>query len=141
MIEFSFIVLLLKHLNIRLLASSDCTTSSCTPATAEVDPELFKDFKRTIQWDINVPDRTVLTLDFPSYGLKDISAAGNCQDGFQHTVSTTKYDGTIKTSRYCKGGTVSGLDALGATTVTLDVPKGGELTKTAFSVKATPRRE
>lgn len=129
------------NLNIWVLISSDCTKSSCIPAAAEVDPNLFKDFKRILKWDINVPDRTVLTLDFPSYGLKDISAAGSCPDGFQHTVSTTKYDGTIKTNRYCKDGTVSELDALGATTVMLEVPKGGELTKTAFSVKATPRRE
>ncbi|XP_017275018.1 CUB domain-containing protein 1 [Kryptolebias marmoratus] len=128
--------------SVKMTSKIGCTKSSCTPAAAEVDPNLFKDFKRTIKWDINVPDRTLLSLDFPSYGLKDNSAMGKCQNGFQHTVSTTKYDGTIQMKTYCKDGTASKLEnLLGATTVTVEVPKGGELTeKTAFNVKAAPRR-
>lgn len=124
-----------------LLISSGCTESTCTEAAAGADPDLFKDFKRTIEWYITIPDRTVLTLDFPNYGLKENSATENCQDGFQHTVSTTKYDGTTKTNSYCKGGSMSKLELLGATTVTLDVPKGGEMPKTALNLKASQRSE
>ncbi|KAF7210897.1 CUB domain-containing protein 1 isoform X1 [Nothobranchius furzeri] len=118
-----------------------CTTSSCTPAVANVDPTLFKDFKRTLMWDISVPERTVLSLDFgPSYGLKDISTTDNCQDGYKYTVSTSRFDGTIQTNSYCKDGKVSQLELLGATTVTLELPTGGDLDRTVFNVNTTPRR-
>uniref|UniRef100_A0A3P8SNR5 CUB domain containing protein 1a n=1 Tax=Amphiprion percula TaxID=161767 RepID=A0A3P8SNR5_AMPPE len=116
-----------------------CTESSCSPAAAEVDPELFKDFKRSLTWDISVPEKTVLTLDFPAGGLKHISAAENCQDGYRYSVSTTKNDGKIKANSYCRGGAVSHLDLLGTTMVTAEVPKGGELNRTVLNVKAAPR--
>ncbi|KAL7382244.1 hypothetical protein ABVT39_019415 [Epinephelus coioides] len=114
-----------------------CTHNSCTPAAGEVDPDLFKDFKRSLTWYISLPEKTVLTLDFPG-GLKEISETENCQDGFHYTVSTTKSDGNSKINTYCKGGTVSRLELLRATTVTVDVPEGGELD--SFTVKAAPRR-
>lgn len=119
--------------------SSVCSTSSCSPSVGETDPSLFKDFKRSLKWDISVPERTVLTLDFPGDGLKEISGVENCQDGYRYSVSTTKSDGTVKTNSYCKGGTVSQLDLHGVTTVTVEVPKGGDLDQTAFNVKAAPR--
>ncbi len=127
-----------KNSNIYHICYPECTTSSCTPAAGEVDPNLFKDFKRSLTWDISVPERTVLTLDF-SGGLKELSGAENCQDGPQYTVSTTKSDGKTKTNSYCKSGTVSHLDLLGTTAVNVEVPKGGELDSTAFTVKAAPR--
>ncbi|XP_028255224.1 CUB domain-containing protein 1 [Parambassis ranga] len=125
--------------SVKMKKRIECTETSCTPAAAEVNPNLFKDFKRSITWDISVPERTVLTLDFPSDGLKDKSASENCQDGFQYSVSSTKSSGEVKTTSYCKGGTVSHLDLLGVTTMTVDVPKEGELEKTVFNVKAAPR--
>ncbi|XP_051247553.1 CUB domain-containing protein 1 [Dicentrarchus labrax] len=124
--------------SLKMKKKIECTKSSCTPAAGEVDPNLFKDFKKSLTWDISVPERTVLTLDFPG-GLKEMTGAENCQDGHQYSVSTTKGDGKIKTNSYCKGGTVSHLDLLGATTVTAEVPKGGDLDSTAFTVKAAPR--
>ncbi|XP_029977107.1 CUB domain-containing protein 1 [Salarias fasciatus] len=117
----------------------ECTQSSCTPAAAEVDPDLFKDFERSLRWDVGVPDRTELSLDFPGDGLKEISAGESCEDGFLYSVSTTKNDGRIKTSSYCRGGMVSHLDLLRATTVTVDAPKGGDVEKTVFSIRAAPR--
>ncbi|KAF3834018.1 hypothetical protein F7725_025222 [Dissostichus mawsoni] len=105
----------------------ECTQSSCTPAAGEVEPDPFKDFKRSLTWDITVPERTVLTLDFPG-GLKEISAAETCEDSHQYSVSTTKSDGNTQTKRYCKRA---------ATTVTVEVPKDGELGP--FNVKAAPR--
>ncbi|MEQ2166282.1 hypothetical protein GOODEAATRI_026298 [Goodea atripinnis] len=125
--------------SMKMTTKIECTKISCNPAVAEVDPELFKGFKKTITWDISVPDRTVLTLDFPRDGLKQISASENCEDGFQYMVSTTRSDRQLKTSSYCKGGTESKLDLLGAKTVTVQVPKGGELDRTIFSLKASPR--
>lgn len=118
---------------------SECTTSSCSPSVGGTDPNLFKDFKRSLRWDISVPERTVLTLNFPGDGLKEISGAENCHDGYQYLVSTTKSDRNIKTNSYCKGRTVSQLDLYGVTTVTVDVPKGGDVDQTAFSVTAAPR--
>ncbi|XP_070778267.1 CUB domain-containing protein 1 [Enoplosus armatus] len=125
--------------SVAITRTIECTKSSCTPAAGEVDLDLFKDFKRSLTWDISVPERTVLTVDFPGGGLKQMSGAENCQDSFQYSVSTTKNDGKVKTSSYCKDGTVSHLDLLGATTVTVEVPKDGELDSTAFTVKAAPR--
>ncbi|KAM6974153.1 CUB domain-containing protein 1 isoform 1-T2 [Tautogolabrus adspersus] len=116
-----------------------CTQSACTPAAGDVEPNLFQDFKRSFTWDISVPERTVLTLVFPSDGLKEMSGAESCQNGFQSSVSTTKGDGTIKTKNYCKGGAVSHLELLGATTVDAEVPKDGELDSSAFTVKVAPR--
>ncbi|XP_069548820.1 CUB domain-containing protein 1 [Brachyistius frenatus] len=125
--------------SVKIKRKIECTASSCTPAAAEVDPNLFEDFKRSLTWDISVPERTVLSLDFPGDGLKDISAAENCQGGDEYSVTTIKSDGKIKSNGYCKGGPVSHLDLLRATTVTTEVPKGRELNETAFNVKAAPR--
>lgn len=120
--------------SIRIEKKIECTQSSCTPAVGEVEPGPFKDFKRSLSWDISVPERTVLTLGFPG-GLKEMS--GNCQDGHQYAVSTIKSEGMIEIKSYCKGGTVSHLDLLGETTVIVEVPGGSELD--SFTVKAAPR--
>ncbi|XP_071356553.1 CUB domain-containing protein 1 [Trachinotus anak] len=125
--------------SVKVKKKIECTKSSCTPAAGEADPNPLKDFKRSLTWDISVPERTVLTLEFPGDGLKEISGTENCKDGYQYSVSTTKSNGNIKTNSYCKGGTVSHLDLLGMTTVTVEVPQEGELDQTPFSVKATPR--
>ncbi|CAK6965839.1 CUB domain-containing protein 1-like [Scomber scombrus] len=125
--------------SMKMKKNIECTKSSCTPATGEIDPTLFKDFKRTLTWDFTVPERTVLTLDIAVDKLKVISAPDQCQDGFQYSVSTTKSDGTIKTNSYCRGGTLSHLNLLGLTTVTVEVPKGEQLNKTLFTAKAAPR--
>ncbi|XP_045915638.1 CUB domain-containing protein 1 isoform X2 [Micropterus dolomieu] len=117
----------------------ECTKSSCTPAAGEVDPNLFKDFRRSLTWDITVPEATVLTLDFAGDGLKEISGAENCQNGYQYSVSTTKSDGKIKTNSYCEGGILSHLELVGVTTVTVELPKEGELNSPAFTVNAAPR--
>ncbi|XP_034561437.1 CUB domain-containing protein 1-like isoform X2 [Notolabrus celidotus] len=123
--------------SVKMKKKIECTQSSCTPAEGNIAADLLKDFKRSITWDISVPQRTVLSLDFTGDGLKEVTAAESCQDGFQYSVSTTKSDGTTKNKKYCKGGKVSHLELLGATTVTAEVPKDGD--SPAFTVKAAPR--
>ncbi|XP_035039349.2 CUB domain-containing protein 1 [Hippoglossus stenolepis] len=125
--------------SVKMEKKIECTQTSCAPAAGDVDPSLFVDFKRSITWDIKVPERTVISLDFTGAGLKAISGAESCKDGYQYSVSTTKGDGSIKDQSFCRGGTVSHLDLLGATTVTVEVPKEGEVEQKVFSVKATPR--
>ncbi|XP_054620617.1 CUB domain-containing protein 1-like [Dunckerocampus dactyliophorus] len=117
----------------------ECTKNSCTPTSGELDPGLLKDFKRTLKWDISVPERTILTLELPSGGLRQLSAQAECQDGPRYSVSTTRHDGQIKTKSYCSGGSLSRLDLLGFTTVTVEVPQGEELDRTIFTAKAAPR--
>lgn len=117
---------------------SECTKSLCTPTAAEVDPELFKGFKRSLIWDIVVPEHTVLSLIF-SGGLKLMSGVEKCPDDQQYTVTTTKSGGRVKTNSYCKSGALSQLDLLGLTTVATEVAKDGEPEATAFTVKAAPR--
>uniref|UniRef100_A0A8C5GCQ0 CUB domain-containing protein 1-like n=2 Tax=Gouania willdenowi TaxID=441366 RepID=A0A8C5GCQ0_GOUWI len=117
----------------------ECTQMSCSPAVAKVNSSLFKDFKRSFLWNISVPDKTVITLNFPADGLKVVPATEGCEDGHQYSVSTKKNNGKIKRSGYCRGGTVSRLDLLGTTSVTFDVPKGSDMDGTAFSVGAAAR--
>nr|XP_057902681.1 CUB domain-containing protein 1 [Doryrhamphus excisus]XP_057902682.1 CUB domain-containing protein 1 [Doryrhamphus excisus] len=117
----------------------ECTKNSCTPTTGELDPSLLKDFQRTLKWDISVPERTILALELPSGGLRQLSAQDECQDGPRYSVSTTRHDGQIKTKNYCSGGALSRLDLLGLTTVTVEIPRGEELDRTIFTAKATPR--
>lgn len=89
-------------------------------------------------WDISVPDRTVLNLEFPK-GLAELSGAPNCPNSLQVSVETTKSDGTVKSQRYCEGGAASHLDLFGPTTVNVHVPKEAEVEGRLFSVKAAPR--
>lgn len=116
----------------------ECTESICTPSAGEVLPDLFEDFQRSITWNISIPERTVLTLEFP-VGLAALSGAETCPNSLQYSVVTTKSDGTVKTQHYCKSGTVSHLEMFRATTVTVDVPKEEEVEGTLFTVKAAQR--
>ncbi|KAM3858171.1 CUB domain-containing protein 1 [Diretmus argenteus] len=118
----------------------ECTTSSCSPATGAVQPDLFKEFKRSLTWDISVPAKTVLTLDFAGDGLKETTEPDTCKDGRRYSLSTTTSDGAVRTKSYCRGGPVSHLDLLGPTAVSADVPKGGDVEETAFTAKAALRR-
>lgn len=116
----------------------ECTKTLCAPDAAEVHSDLFEGFQRSLTWNIGVPDRTVLTLEFPS-GLAELSGAQKCPDGLQVSVSTTRSDRTVKSQRYCRSGTASRLELLGATSVTVEVPKEEELEGRAFTVTAAPR--
>ncbi|XP_034017126.1 CUB domain-containing protein 1 [Thalassophryne amazonica] len=116
-----------------------CTRTSCSSATGHVHPTLLKEFQRAIMWDIVVPERTELTLGFPGDGLTETSGPEKCDNRIQYTVKTTKADGKSKIKNYCQAGPVSHLDLLGTTTVTVDIPKGGELGPTAFTVKVVQR--
>lgn len=116
----------------------ECTKTLCTPNAAEVHSDLFEDFQRSLTWDISVPERTVLTLEFPT-GLAELSGAETCPKGLRFSVSTTKSDGAVKTQRYCRSGTMSQLELLGATTVNVEVPKEEGMEEKPFTVKAAPR--
>ncbi|XP_054879686.1 CUB domain-containing protein 1 isoform X2 [Poeciliopsis prolifica] len=122
----------------KMTTKIECTQTSCTPASAEVDLDLFKGFKKTLTWDVTVPDRTVLTLEFP--GLKEKSASEDCEDGIQYTVTTMRTDGQMRTNSYCKHGPVSQLDLFGNMAVTVEVSKEGEPDQTVFNTTAAPRR-
>lgn len=125
--------------SVKMQKTIECTQSSCTPAAGELNLDPFKDFKRSFNWDVSLPERTVLSFDFPGGGLKELPEAESCQDGFQYTVKTQKSDGSVKTINYCKGGAVSHLEFLRATSVTAEVPKDGELDSPLFTAKSTPR--
>lgn len=118
---------------------SDCTKTSCTPTVGEIDPNLFKEFKRSLTWDISVPERTVLSLDIAGEKLKARSPSDKCLDDYHYSVSTTKSDGQVSAKSFCRGGTLSHMELLGVTTVTVEVPAGADLDTTIFSAKAAPR--
>lgn len=121
-----------------LLFFLECTQSVCTPAAGEIFPDLFKDFQRSILWVINVPDRTVLSLEFPK-GLAEFYGDPNCPNNLMVSVETTKSDGTVASQHYCESGTASQMDLFGPTTVNVRVPKETEVEERQFSVKAAPR--
>ncbi|KAF7664085.1 hypothetical protein LDENG_00190760 [Lucifuga dentata] len=116
----------------------ECTQSSCTPATGEVDPNFFKGFKRSMTWYVNVPEWTEINLDFPGDGLKEIFGSDKCEDGYQYSVQPF-INKEVETKKYCKSGLVSYLDLPRFSSFTAEVPKGGELDSTVFTVKASPR--
>ncbi|XP_061123640.1 CUB domain-containing protein 1 [Syngnathus typhle] len=124
---------------VRVETTIECTQSSCTPTAGELNPNTWKDFGRTLKWDISVPDRTVLTLELPRENLKEIAAQDKCQEGPQYSVSTTRSNGKIVTKRYCRGGPLSRLDLLGTTAVIVEVPQGEDMDRTIFTTKAAPR--
>ncbi|XP_056154697.1 CUB domain-containing protein 1 [Lampris incognitus] len=125
---------------VQILRKIECTKMSCSPAMGEVQPKFFTEFQKTITWDITVPEKTVLTLDFPGDGLKEITASDKCQDGYQYSLSTTNAEGEVKTKNFCRIGPLSHLDLLRKATVTLEIPKEGDLDSAAFTVKAVPRK-
>ncbi|XP_077362600.1 CUB domain-containing protein 1 isoform X2 [Festucalex cinctus] len=125
--------------SVEVQTTIECTKSSCTPTDGELDPSLWKDFKRTLKWDIRVPDRTTLTLELPGDNLKRVAAQDECQEGPRYSLSTTRSDGQVKTNSYCRGGPVTRLDLLGRTAVTVEASRGDEMYRTIFTAKAAPR--
>ncbi|CAL8299438.1 unnamed protein product [Lota lota] len=125
--------------NVRLQRKIECTETACTPATGKLQPSLLTDFPRTFRWDVSLPERTVLTLDFPAPGLKETTAAAGCRDGHKYSFRTTSRDGTEKETTYCGGGPLARLSFPGKTSLALEVPRGAELGADAFAAKAVPR--
>lgn len=123
---------------IQITRDIECTTDTCSPSTGEARPDLFREYDRSLTWDLKVPDGTVLGLDFPDSGLEPLTAPGKCQDGYQYTVRTTDVSGEVITQTYCKNGSLSHLDAVGQSTVTLLVPQGEDVDSTVFTVAAKP---
>lgn len=122
---------------VKITNKIECTKTSCTPDAAAVDPELFKGFKRTLTWDITLPPKTILTLDFPAPGLEE--TAGSCPDGFQYVISSSRGEGALKSNTYCRGSSASSLSLPGETSVLLEVPKDQDLPHTQFTAKAAER--
>ncbi|XP_055081457.1 CUB domain-containing protein 1 [Periophthalmus magnuspinnatus] len=122
---------------VKITENIECTESSCTPDAAEIDLDLFKGFKRTLTWDISLPPKTVLTLDFPESGLEETS--GSCPDGFQYFISSSKSDGTPIKSSYCRGTSLSSLYQSGQTNIILEVSKDQDLPLTLFRANAAKR--
>ncbi|KAJ0003465.1 hypothetical protein NQD34_008563, partial [Periophthalmus magnuspinnatus] len=122
---------------VKITENIECTESSCTPDAAEIDLDLFKGFKQTLTWDISLPPKTVLTLDFPESGLEETS--GSCPDGFQYFISSSKSDGTPIKSSYCRGTSLSSLYQSGQTNIILEVSKDQDLPLTLFRANAAKR--
>lgn len=123
--------------SVKIANKIECTKTLCSPKAATVDPELFKGFKRTLTWDITVPPKTILTLDFHGPGLEE--TPDPCGDGFQYLITSKHSDGTAKKRSYCRGSSVSSLNVPGETNVILDLPKDLDLPQTQFTLRAAER--
>ncbi|KAL0962512.1 hypothetical protein UPYG_G00340980 [Umbra pygmaea] len=125
---------------IRIKRNIKCTTDSCSPASGATQPSLFLEFNRTLVWELSVPENTVLSLDFPGDGLKEMTELELCQDGYQYNV-TTRTNGVVDSQTYCRNGPVSHLDIQSQVTVFLQVQKGGEVDSSVFTATAKPMKE
>lgn len=125
--------------SVKITKQIGCTKTSCSPNTAEVDPTLFKGFKRMFTWNITLPQNTVLTLDFPGQGLEETFESESCKDGFRYVTTSRRSDGNTKQSSYCRGGSVSTLNLPGDTEVVLEVPREEAVPQTLFEAKAVQR--
>ncbi|XP_029519560.2 CUB domain-containing protein 1-like [Oncorhynchus nerka] len=113
----------------------ECTNDTCSPATGVAQPSLFSEFIRTLVWDLSVPEKTVMNLDFPVDRLKEMTESELCQDGYQYTVTRTNTEREVKTQTYCKNGLVAHLHIPSQATVSLQVPKGREVDSSIFTAK------
>ncbi|CAL8292612.1 unnamed protein product [Merluccius merluccius] len=123
----------------------ECTKDSCSPATGAVQASFLTQLPRnltwrTFSWDVSLPKRTVLTLDFPAPGLKETTAKDACQGGHKYSFHTTSAAGERKEKTFCSDGPVAQLSFLGKTSLAVQVPPGGELDVEAFTAKAVPRK-
>ncbi|CAB1321122.1 unnamed protein product [Coregonus sp. 'balchen'] len=114
----------------------ECTEDSCSPATGAAQPSLFPEFIRTLVWHINVPEKTILSLDFPSDRLKEMTESEMCQDGYQYAVTRTSTEEEVKTQTYCRNGFVAHLDIMSNATVSFQVQNGGEVNSSIFTATA-----
>ncbi|KAK6323581.1 CUB domain-containing protein 1-like [Coregonus clupeaformis] len=116
----------------------ECTNDTCSPAAGAAQPSLFSEFIRTLVWGLSVPEKTVLSLDFPGDRLKEMTESELCQDGYQYTVTRTSTEGEVKTQTYCRNGLVAHLHIPSQATVSLQVQKGREVDSSVFTATAKP---
>ncbi|XP_019906071.2 CUB domain-containing protein 1 isoform X2 [Esox lucius] len=126
---------------IQIYRKIECSKDSCSPATGAAQPSLFQEFNRTLVWGLSVPDKTVLSLDFPAEGLKEMTESGLCQDGYQYTVNMISTNGGVGSKTYCRNGSVTHLDIPSQTTVSLQVHNGREVGSSIFTATAKPMKK
>ncbi|KAJ8000391.1 hypothetical protein DPEC_G00204330 [Dallia pectoralis] len=126
---------------IQIERNIECNTDSCSPATGAAQPSLFQEFNRTFEWALNVPDKTVLSLDFSGPGLKEMTESGLCPDGYQYTITITSTKGGVQSTTYCRNGPVTHLDIPSQTTVSLQVSNDVKVDSAIFTATPKPMKK
>ncbi|KAI1901865.1 hypothetical protein AGOR_G00038830 [Albula goreensis] len=121
-----------------ILKTVECTEASCSPATGQTQPSLFKDLSRTFIWQLTGPEETQLVLTFPEDGLKKIEPSETCPDQYQYTVVSTQPNGDVHTEKFCRTGPVSHVDLPNKAVVNLQVPGKEEVDQTLFEITSKP---
>ncbi|XP_007228943.3 CUB domain-containing protein 1a isoform X1 [Astyanax mexicanus] len=106
-----------------------CTESCDRNITPEQYPSL-QNFSRTFTWIINGSDENSFSLDFTKTGLRQIRATESCPDKHVYTVSNS----TTSIGRFCRNGTIKGMEMNFESSVSLQVPGQEQLEPTTFGV-------
>lgn len=125
---------LLKHLNLY----TDCTTTGCSSIAVHPDSTRFLEFSRAFTWDLKVQSGRMFQLDFPSPGMRQIKTSESCPDKHTYTIITYQRAGPVSIGSFCRNGTISRIQVLYKGRVTLEVPKGTDLTPSNFKVSMGP---
>ncbi|XP_072536189.1 CUB domain-containing protein 1a [Salminus brasiliensis] len=106
-----------------------CNNTCDTNITPEQHPSL-QNFSRTFTWNVRVPDQNSIILDFTKTGLRQIWPTESCQDKHVYTVST----GASTVGRFCRTGTIKGMQMPLEGSVSLQVPGQEQLNPSTFGV-------
>ncbi|KAM8884982.1 CUB domain-containing protein 1 [Synchiropus picturatus] len=116
----------------------DCTATSCSGDIVQPESSLFPDFDRTFTWDLKVISTRTFQLDFPPPGMGQIPNKDTCPDGHTYSLITYLRTGPATIGTFCKGGTVTTIQARYKGRVSLDVPGDRSLDAVDFKLKVGP---
>lgn len=116
----------------------DCTETSCAGDIVQPESSLFPDFNRTFTWDLKVPPTRAFQLDFPEAGMRQIPNRESCPD--EHTYSVVSYlrTGPATVGTFCRGGSVTTVQALYKGRMLLQVPGDRKLEPLDIKVSVGP---
>ncbi|XP_066538443.1 CUB domain-containing protein 1a [Hoplias malabaricus] len=118
--EDIFTVEIIKHI--------ECSAKCNGSITPEQYPSL-QSFSRTFTWNVKAPQKA-FSVDFTKAGLRQIKPTESCQDKHVYTVFT----GTTTVGRFCRLGTIKGIQVPLEGSVSLKVPGKEQLDPTTFGI-------
>ncbi|KAI4873983.1 hypothetical protein NFI96_032065 [Prochilodus magdalenae] len=103
--------------------------NTCSENITPEDYPALQNFSRTFTWTVSAVQKA-FRLDFTKAGLRQIQPTESCQDKHVYTVSTS----TTTVGRFCRHGSIKGMQVAYAGSVSLQVPGQGKLDPTSFGV-------
>lgn len=101
----------------------------------DTQPSLLKELSRTFSWELQAPEKVVVSLDVLGEGLMEASQP--CPNGLHYSVSMSK-DGSKAPVQYCPGGSLTRFDLLNQAVVSLTVDANAPVPPVLFQASAGP---